>query len=194
MVDKLGGELTVDGSDLLDSWAAIRIKQLSRPSRLRGFSNKAQIVVLIAVNKWDKKNGFFINDIAMERSEDIILNGGDDILFPRPEGGLVIIFYLQSPPWYPLRRQNSLGACQTVRILPVSEERVSHIVRLVQVIRTSSVIIERVGHVVKKEIQPRALISNRSCVSLTWPLILMWLRIRPTVSRSSYLRRIHHAR
>lgn len=87
VVDKLGKEITVEGPDLLDSWTAIRIKQLSKSGRLPGFSNKIQIVVLIALNKWDKENGFFLNDIAMERDEDIILND---------RGGLVIIFYLQS--------------------------------------------------------------------------------------------------
>jgi hypothetical protein len=96
VVNRLGKEVTDEGPDLLDSWAAIRIKQLPKPGRLSGFSNKTQIVVLIALNKWNKENGFFLSDVAMESGEDIILNGGDEIVFPGPGGGLVIIFYLQS--------------------------------------------------------------------------------------------------
>ena len=95
VADKLGKKVTAGGPDLLNSWAAIQIKQLQRPDRLPGFSNKTQIIVLVALNKWDKENGFFLSDIAMERGEDIILNDRNEIVFPGPEGGLVIIFYLQ---------------------------------------------------------------------------------------------------
>jgi hypothetical protein len=95
VADKLGREVKEEGPDLLDSWAAIRMKQLSTPGWLPGLSNSTQIVVLIALSEWNSKNGFFLSDVEMERGEDIILNGGDEIVFPGSGGGLVIIFYLQ---------------------------------------------------------------------------------------------------
>lgn len=81
--------------EFLHGYAAVKMKNLPRPGRVAEGLAKSKdfVVVLIALETWNQNNGFFLSDVELASGDDIIVNGGDEIIFPGHGGALVVILY-----------------------------------------------------------------------------------------------------
>lgn len=88
---------TINTKECLHSFVVVKIKSFSKPGRLpEGIANsKDFVVVLVALETWNQNTGFFLNEMELEKGEDIIVNGGDEIVFSGHGGGLITMIFFK---------------------------------------------------------------------------------------------------
>ena len=86
---------TMENEDFWYGYAVVKMKNLPHHGRVAEGLAKSKdfAVVLIALETWNENNGFFLSDRELASGEDIIVNGGDQIMFSGRGGGLVIILF-----------------------------------------------------------------------------------------------------
>jgi hypothetical protein len=79
----------------MTAFGCMKIKHHTSPCPIpEGLREADEIVVLIPLEKWNKRNGFFLPDTELSPGQDITLHGRESVTFPGPGGALVVMLSL----------------------------------------------------------------------------------------------------